>query len=121
GGRGSKKGPVPLPPLWSRLVPSPSGLIITHKFDPISRGDRINTMRCTIELRHVRLGDKRLNHRFLKLVDDLTRQPEPTSPKTSGKWPATKAASRFFDNPSVRHQDIRDALRRDALGYLPDH
>jgi Transposase DNA-binding/Transposase Tn5 dimerisation domain len=76
-------------------------------------------MRPTLELRHVDLGDLRLNRRFLKLVEDLARDPEASLPEASGDWAATKAAYRFFDNPAVTPRKIRDALRRDALDYLP--
>jgi hypothetical protein len=76
-------------------------------------------MRQTLELRHLRLGDARLNCRFLKLVDDLSKAPTATLPEASGNWADTKAAYRFFDNPKVQPDDIRDALRRDALEYLP--
>ena len=76
-------------------------------------------MRPIIQPDHVDLGDKRLNHRFLKIVEDLARTPEASLPEASGCWAATKAAYRFFDNPKVQPDGIRDALRRDALGYLP--
>jgi Transposase DNA-binding/Transposase Tn5 dimerisation domain len=60
-----------------------------------------------------------LNRRFLKLVEDLAKAPEASLPEASGDWAATKAAYRFFDNPKVQPNDIRDALRRDALEFLP--
>ena len=57
--------------------------------------------------------------RFLKIVDDFSKDPTASIPEASGGWAASKAAYRFFDNPAVRPDDIRDALRRDALEYLP--
>jgi hypothetical protein len=78
-------------------------------------------MRPTLELNHVNLGDKRLNRRFLKLVDDIARDPEASLAEASGDWAGTKAAYRFFDNPNVEPDDIREALRRDALPYFPPH
>jgi hypothetical protein len=76
-------------------------------------------MRPTIDLSHVDLGDRRLDNRFLKLVDDIANAPEASLPEACGDWAGTKAAYRFFDNPNVRPDDIRDALRRDALDLLP--
>jgi hypothetical protein len=76
-------------------------------------------MRQTLKLEHVQLGEKRLNVRFLKLVDDFSKDPTASIPEASGDWPGSKAAYRFFDNPRVRPDDIRAALRRDALQYLP--
>jgi hypothetical protein len=78
-------------------------------------------MRPILQLDHVDLGDERLNRRFLKLVDDFAKAPEASLPEASGNWAATKAAYRFFDNPKVHPDDIRDTLRRDALSYLPPH
>ena len=102
------------------IKPSPlCGLILTHKFDPNVHDVRINIMRPTIKPEYVQLGEKRLNARFLKLVDDFSKDPTASIPEASGDWPGSKAAYRFFDNPRVRPRDIRAALRRDALDFLP--
>jgi Transposase DNA-binding/Transposase Tn5 dimerisation domain len=74
----------------------------------------------TLELRHVDLGDPRLDRRLLKLVDDLARNPQASVPEAAGDWAATKAAYRFWDNPQVEPELIRDAQRRCALEYLPE-
>ncbi|QEH33080.1 Transposase for transposon Tn5 [Aquisphaera giovannonii] len=76
-------------------------------------------MRQTLGLRHVDLGDDRLNRRFLKIVDDLAAAPEAGLPEASGGWAAAKAAYRFFDNPAVEAGTIADAPRRDAVEHLP--
>jgi Transposase DNA-binding/Transposase Tn5 dimerisation domain len=94
-------------------------LIVTHKFDPDVHCVRIDTMRQTLRPEQVRLGDKRLDARFLKIVDDFSKDPTASIPEASGGWAASKAAYRFFDNPGVRPDDIRAALRRAALEYLP--
>jgi hypothetical protein len=73
-----------------------------------------------LELRHVDLGDQRLNRRLVKLVDDLAKAPEASVPQASGTWAATKAAYRFWDNPRVDPDDIRDAHRNNTLERLPD-
>ena len=118
-------GTPPTPPLprkgggsRDQALP-PCGLFITHKFDPIGHSVRKNIMRPTLELHHVDLGDRRLDRRFLKLVDDFARDPEANLPEASRDWAATKAAYRFFDNPAVATVAIRAALRRDALESLP--
>src|SRR6266404_5888093 len=59
-------------------------LCITHKFDPFDPNVRKNSMWSTLELRHVDLGDQRLNRRLVKLVDDLVNQPEASVPQASG-------------------------------------
>ncbi len=74
-----------------------------------------------LELRHVDLGDRRLNRRLVKLVDDLLNAPEASVPQASGDWAATKAAYRFWDNPRVDPDNIRAAHRDSTLERLPDH
>ncbi len=74
-----------------------------------------------LELRHVDLGDRRLNRRLVKLVDDLLKAPEASVPQASGDWAATKAAYRFWDNPRVDPDDIRAAHRDSTLERLPGH
>jgi hypothetical protein len=73
-----------------------------------------------LELRHVDLGDRRLNRRLVRLVDDLLHAPEASVPQASGDWAATKAAYRFWDNPRVDPDAIRAAHRDSTRGRLPD-
>ena len=75
----------------------------------------------TLELRHVDLGDQRLNKRLVRLVDDLLRAPEASVPVASGDWAATKAAYRFWDNPRVDPHDIRAAHRDVTLERIDAH
>jgi hypothetical protein len=74
-----------------------------------------------LELRHVDLGDQRLNKRLVKLVDDLLHAPEASVPVASGDWAATKAAYRFWDNPRVDPDDVRAAHRDVTLERLDAH
>jgi hypothetical protein len=76
-------------------------------------------MRQTLDLQHLDFGDGRLNRRFLMIVNDLGATPEAGIPEATRSWKGTKATYRFFDNPAVHPDKIRDALRRDALDYLP--
>jgi hypothetical protein len=71
------------------------------------------------ELRHVDLGDQRLNRRLAKIVDDLIAQPEASVPTACGDWAATKAAYRFWDNPRVRPEAIHAAHRHSLSQRLP--
>jgi hypothetical protein len=74
-----------------------------------------------LELRHVDLGDQRLNQRLVKLVDDLLRAPEASVPEASGDWAATKAAYRFWDNRRVDPDDIHAAHRDVTLERIDAH
>jgi hypothetical protein len=98
-----------------------SALCITHNYEPSVHCVRKNIMWSALELRHVDLGDHRLNKRLVKLVDDLLAAPEATVPQASGDWAATKAAYRFWDNPRVDPDDIRAAHRAVALERLVSH
>jgi hypothetical protein len=57
----------------------------------------------------VDLGDKRLNNRFDKLIDQFMQKPTASIPQASGSWKDTKAAYRFFDNPAVDPDKILKA------------
>jgi hypothetical protein len=59
------------------------------------------------ELRYAQLGDKRLNRRLVRLVEDLAAQPTVSVPQASGNWAATKAAYRFWDSEQVTPEAIR--------------
>src|SRR3954453_3517625 len=72
-----------------------------------------------LELRHVDLGDRRLNRRLVRLVDDLTAQPEASVPLAAGDWAATKAAYRFWDNPRADPAAIPKAHRDRTRDRLP--
>jgi hypothetical protein len=74
-----------------------------------------------LELRHVDLGDQRLNQRLVKLVDALLAAPEASVPLACGDWAATKAAYRFWDNPRVDPDQIRVAHRNLTLERLASH
>jgi hypothetical protein len=72
-----------------------------------------------LELRHVDLGDPRLNRRLVKIVNDLSNTPEASVPAASGDWASTKAVYRFWDNHRVQHQAIRAAHRDSTCDRLP--
>lgn len=61
------------------------------------------------ELRHADLGDKRLNKRLIKIVENLAAHPEASVPQASGTWAETKATYRFWDLKQVKPEAIRRA------------
>lgn len=61
------------------------------------------------ELRHVELGDARLNRRLVRLVADLAAQPAVSVPQACGDWATTKAAYRLWDHAQVTPAAIRGA------------
>jgi len=68
-----------------------------------------------LELRHADLGDARLNQRLVQIVSDLADKPTQSVPQACGTWAATKAAYRFWDNPAVRAEAIREAHYRPTV------
>ena len=54
----------------------------------------------------VDLGDKRLNNRFSKLIDQFMKKPTASIPQACSSWKNTKAAYRFFSNKSVSSEKI---------------
>jgi hypothetical protein len=66
------------------------------------------------ELRTMRLGDPRREARVIRLVDQVSRQPEASIPQAMGTWAATKAAYRCLDNVHTDSEAIL-AGHRDAL------
>lgn len=59
------------------------------------------------ELRHVHLGDARLDKRLLRIVEQLAAQPTASVPQASGTWANTKATYRFWDTKTITPQAIR--------------
>jgi len=51
------------------------------------------------EMKHIELGDKRLEKRLLKIINDFSQNPTASIPEFCGDWAATKAAYGFFKNP----------------------
>lgn len=58
------------------------------------------------ELNGIDLGDKRLNDRSRQIIDSLYIDPAASCNAASDGWSDTLAAYRFFDNKSVRPEDI---------------
>ena len=58
------------------------------------------------ELDGIDLGDKRLNNRSRLIIEALSANPEASINSACDGWSDTLAAYRFFDNKSVRPDDI---------------
>lgn len=72
-----------------------------------------------MELRHLSLGDDRLNRRCCQIVDSIAAHPESSVPQAAGNWAATKAVYRFWDNDRVAPEGILGAHRQSTLERLP--
>lgn len=53
---------------------------------------------CSKELGSIKLGDKRLNRRLLKVVNNLLNHPTEPIHTACSSWSESKAAYRLFDN-----------------------
>ncbi len=58
------------------------------------------------ELDGIDLGDIRLNQRSQQIIDSLSANPEASINAACDGWNETLAAYRFFDNGSIRPEDI---------------
>jgi hypothetical protein len=75
---------------------------------------------CSKEFRTVKLGDKRLNRRLLKVADDLLNNPsEPISSACDG-WSEAKAAYRLFDNDKLEEIVLLQAHQAETIKRLEE-
>ena len=73
---------------------------------------------CSKELGSVKLGDKRLNRRLLKVAGDLLNYPtEPINAVCNG-WSETKAAYRLFDNDKLHEAHLLQAHQAETVKRL---
>ena len=63
------------------------------------------------ELEKTELGDKRRTKRLIKIVSNLSAQPEASIPQASGTWAETKATYDFWDSPYIKPSMIRQGHR----------
>jgi hypothetical protein len=62
------------------------------------------------ENKHVKLKDKRLEKRMIKLTEDFTKRPEASIPQSCGNKAATNAAYEFFDNDRIEVEEIKNSM-----------
>lgn len=70
------------------------------------------------ELSGINLGDKRLNHRSVKILDSLAGNPTHSIPAACNGYHETKAAYRFFDNDNVRPDKILAPHKKATLNRI---
>lgn len=56
------------------------------------------------------LGDKRRDERFIKIVENIVKQPGSSIPKHNERWYDTKATYEFFKNEDIRLEAINAAI-----------
>lgn len=67
------------------------------------------------EFADIRLGDKRLENRLVKLCNRFSECPESPINQACADWAETKAAYRFFQNGNVQNDEILAAHRRKTV------
>ncbi len=70
------------------------------------------------ELSHLSLGDKRLDKRARRLINQLSRKATDSIPSACGGGAETKAAYRFFDNAQVRAEKIDESHLQATLARM---
>ncbi len=75
----------------------------------------------THELRYVQLGDARLNRRLMKIVEDLSAQPESSVPQACGDWASIKGTYEFWKNGKVKPDAINQAHKQSTVERLSGH
>ena len=73
------------------------------------------------EFAMVKLGDKRLDDRLVKMVEQLASQPMASIPKACGGWGDTAAAYRMFDNERCDWRKIIEAHAGCAVKRMAEH
>ena len=73
------------------------------------------------EYKNIDIGDNRLNKRANKVLKRFVRKPEQSIPSTFQTWSETKAAYRFFDNPSVTSKKLIKPHQIATLERIENH
>ena len=75
----------------------------------------------TEELKYVDLGDKRRNQRLVKIVEDLSSQPEQSVPQASRDEAAVQGVYKFWGNPRIKTSAILAAHTDTAVERIKGH
>jgi Transposase DNA-binding/Transposase Tn5 dimerisation domain len=75
----------------------------------------------SIELATASFGDRRLNRRLARIVDDLTAAPGVSLPHACGSWAATKACYNFLASTRVTAEKIRMPHYQSTLQRIGHH
>lgn len=76
---------------------------------------------CRPQLLGVDLGDKRLERKSFKLLENLGSNPSANLPEACGGWSETKAAYRFFENKSVNGEKILQPHKASTIKRMSQH
>lgn len=76
---------------------------------------------CSTEFSAIDFGDKRINERFVKTAEFLSRQPTAPINKACDSWADTKAAYRLFNNEKVSGDEIFASHRQKTLERVQGH
>ena len=69
------------------------------------------------EMKHLGLGDRRLEARACKIIGDLSQNPTASIPQFCDDWTATQAAYKFFSNTAVQRERVLAAQRQATIEY----
>jgi hypothetical protein len=70
---------------------------------------------------YLKLGEKRLEERLLKIISDFSHNPTASIPEFCGDWAATKATYAFLKNPSGASERIISAQCQATRDRLKGH
>jgi|JI9StandDraft_1071089.scaffolds.fasta_scaffold509209_1 hypothetical protein len=73
---------------------------------------------CSKEFSSVRLGDKRLNRRLLRVASDLLNNPTEPIHTACSEWSKAKAAYRLFDNKKLQESILLQVHQKETLKRL---
>ena len=74
---------------------------------------------CSKEFKSVKLGDKRLNQRLLKVASDLlNHSDESIQVACSGNWAKAKAAYILFDNDKLKESTLLQIHQTETIKRL---
>jgi len=79
------------------------------------------------ETKKAHFSDKRLEKRFINLLDSFAKSPEKSIPETCKTWKETLAAYRFFNNEEVTEKEILnphyeatlERIRKEKIVLIP--
>ncbi len=67
------------------------------------------------ECQNTDFGDKRLENRYIKILEDFSKSPMESIPASSGGWSETIAAYRFMNNPKISYNKIFQGHKHSTL------
>lgn len=75
---------------------------------------------CSKEFSSIKLGDKRLNRRLLKVANDLMNDPAKPIHAVCDNWSEAKATYRLFDNDKLQETTLLEAHQAETIKRLEE-